>query len=180
MQSMFTGIKSLGLLALVASCGGAPDLGAAAPVAAQGQAVTTASTTDVVNSIIAAARQLQAATANMNAVLAGAYSVWPSRAEFERAQTVRGYSSDWAALNAVTFVAAAYAQGAYVNPSLNWTERQQLAGAYASSISPAGAYVQGGSFSGAYVLPTGGVGGAYVSGAGLAGIAERVNRLARE
>lgn len=175
-RSKFWGLAALALLA--PACGATADEGAA--VGSRGQAVTTASTTEVVLSIQDAARQLQAAMDNLNNVIAGAYSVWPTKAEFQRANTIRGYRNDLEALNAAAFVSAAYAAGNYDTPSLNWVERQQLGGAYANQIGAGGAYVLGGSFAGAYITPVGAVAGAYVSGVKMNSISEKINRLNRE
>lgn len=176
-----TSRSSLKLLALIALC--APACGGAVEettAASARQALTTASPADVVSRIQAAARQLQAATQNLNDVLAGAYSAWPSKREFAGSYTIRGYRNDLEALNAAVFVAAAYAQGAYVSPALDFQDRMQLGGAYTVNPAAAGAYVIGANFGGAYVLPTGGVAGAYVAGAYSSDVMDKVILVNRE
>lgn len=179
------GVVALGLALLGPACGTDPGPEGAAGPAAVGtkkQALTTASTTDIINSIIAASQQLQAAAANLNDVISGAYATWPSKAEFQAAYTIRGYNNDLDALNAVSFVSAAYAQGAYIYPSLDSVERQQLGAAYAMFVPSARGtnVVAGASMAGFYVTPRGSNAGAYVSGVGMHGLSERVHALNRE
>lgn len=168
-------------LALAPACGASPDgIGDESAVGAAKQAVTTSSTTDVVTRIQDASRALQQARIALNDLVAGAYSAWPSKAEFQRANTIRGFANDLDALNAAARIAGAYAAGAYVAPSLDFEARNLMAGAYSNNISAAGAYAFGLGGIGAYVLPSGAIAGSYIAGSYENNILERVSRVNRE
>jgi len=121
-----------GLVALAAACGQPEEIDATG-LAAKQQALT-AGPGDIVRQIQDATAKLQAATRQLNDLVAGAYASWPSRDEFRRSNTIRGYKNDLQALNAVTLVAGAYIAGSYISPILELESREFTAGAYDASL----------------------------------------------
>lgn len=105
----------------------------------QNKAALTVNTADVVLKVRAAAAQIQRATAELNDLVAGAYTVWPSRKEFESRQSFREFKNDLEALNAAALTAGAYTAGVYSSPILEIEDEQFVAGAYVHGLA-AGAY----------------------------------------
>lgn len=124
----------VGFLALGTACGPAESVEQPDSVGTQ-RAALTVRTSDVIAQIQQATAQLAAANRQLNELVAGAYSAWPSREEFQRTSSVRGFKNDLVALNAVTLVAGAYLAGSYISPILELEDRQYVAGAYSSKLS---------------------------------------------